>query len=253
MKIQLTAMLAAGLLMAAAPVPPADPAPSPIDPEVVPILEKMGDYYKTLKAYSIHVDSTTDEVLVAGPKVQYGGTIDLTVRRPDRLHAVIARDDAATQEFFYDGKTLTVFIPERNVYASAPMPGTVPEMVAATRAKYDLAIPLDGLLKGVGGYDLLKDAKAAIVIGAGRVEGVDCDHVGAHYEDVDGQLWVEQGERPLPRKFILTTLSEPTQPQHAEILTWDLSPKIDEAKFTFVPPAGAQKIVFVESAKKSGK
>jgi len=56
-------------------------------------------------------------------------------------------------------------------------------------------------------------------------------------------VWIEKGDRPLPRKMVITTLDEPSQPQHTEVLTWDLSPTIDAATFAFTPPEGAQRIV----------
>ncbi len=88
--------------------------------------------------------------------------------------------------------------------------------------------------------------KAGVVIGTGRVAGVDCDHLGFHQDGVDWQIWIEKGERPLPRKMLVTTLTEVSQPQHSEVLTWDLSPKIDPAVFTFMPPEGATRIAIAE-------
>jgi hypothetical protein len=63
----------------------------------------------------------------------------------------------------------------------------------------------------------------------------------------DFQVWIEAGARPLPRKLVITTLSDPTQPQHSMLLTWTLNPKLDEAEFKFTPPPGAQRIVFEET------
>ncbi|MFI5183679.1 MAG: DUF2092 domain-containing protein [Vicinamibacteria bacterium] len=222
-----------------------DPA---IEPEAVAAVERMGDFLKTLTAYSVHAETTTDEVLVAGPKVQYGGTIEATVRMPDRLRLSSVREDKDEQQFFYDGSTLTVWLKEQASWASAPVPPTVAEMIALVRGKYALALPLDDLIRDAVRKELLKDVKAGIVVGPGRVAGVDCDHLGFHEDDVDWQLWVEKGERPLPRKLVITTLGEPSQPQHTEVLTWDLSPKVDDAEFRFTPPEGAQHIVLAEPA-----
>jgi hypothetical protein len=222
-----------------------DPA---IEPEAVAAVERMGDFLKTLTAYRVHAETTTDEVLVAGPKVQYGGMIEATARMPDRLRVSFVREAKDEQEFFYDGSTLTVWLKERASWASAPVPATVAEMIALVRGKYDLALPLDDLIRDAVRKELLKDVTAGIVVGPGRVAGVECDHLGFHEDDVDWQIWIEKGDRPLPRKLVITTLAEPSQPQHTEVLTWDLSPKIDDAQFTFTPPEGAQRIVLAEPA-----
>ncbi len=234
---------------------PSTAATSPvIDPEAAAAIEKMEAFVKTLTTYSIHADITTDEVLLSGPKVQFGGTVDATMRLPNRLRLTIARDDRDTQEFFYDGSTLVVWIKDRNVWAGAPVAPTVSEMIAQLRQKYAFSFPLGDLIGGASRGELLNGVTAGIVVGTGMVAGVECDHLGFHKEGLDAQIWIEKGDRPLPRKLVITTLSEPSQPQHSEVLTWNLTPKIEEAMFTFTPPAGAEKIVFAEApARKSAK
>lgn len=217
-----------------------------IEPEAVAAVNRMSDYLKTLTAYRVQAETTTDEVLVAGPKIQYGGTIDATVRMPDRLRLSAVREDREEQQFFYDGKSLTVWLKERTSWAQAPVPATVGEMIAQVRAKYGIALPLDDLIRDALRGELLKDVTAGIVIGSGRIAGVECEHLGFHEDAIDWQIWIEKGSRPLPRKLVITTLGEPSQPQHTEVLTWDLRPMTDDAQFTFTPPAGAQRIVIAE-------
>jgi hypothetical protein len=62
--------------------------------------------------------------------------------------------------------------------------------------------------------------------------------------DVDWQLWVQQGETPLPRKLVITTKQEEGQPQYVSNMNWNLSPKINNKLFSFVPPKDAHKIDF---------
>jgi hypothetical protein len=231
----------------------ASPAPA-IDPEAVASIEKMEAFLKKLTIYSIHADTTTDEVLLSGPKVQFDGTVDATVQMPDRLQLTVSRDNRGTQEFFYNGSTLVIWIKDQNVWASAPVVGTVGEMIAQVRKKYDLSFPLDDLIRGATTGTLLNGVTAGVVIGTGIVSGVECEHLGFHKGGVDAQIWIEKGDRPLPRKFVITTLSEPSQPQHSEVLSWDLTPKIEKDMFTFTPPAGAERIVIAEyPAQKSVK
>jgi hypothetical protein len=224
-----------------------------IDPEAAALVGKMQAYIQTLKAYSIHAETTTDEVLLVGPKIQFGGTIEAILQIPNRLRLTVARDDKDTQEFFYNGSTLTVWIQDQKVWASAPAEPTISGMLKAVRTKYDLSFPLDDFLGASTRNELMNGVTAAVVVGTGMVGGVECDHLALHKEGIDGQIWIEKGDRPLPRKFVITTLDEPSQPQHSEILTWDVTPKIDEAMFQFEPPEGAYKIVFQETPQKENK
>ena len=72
----------------------------------------------------------------------------------------------------------------------------------------------------------------------------DCDHYAFRQKDVDWELWIEQGGRPLPRKMVITTTAEPSKPQHSMVMNWDLAPKFEDELFTFVPPATAHQIEF---------
>ena len=74
-------------------------------------------------------------------------------------------------------------------------------------------------------------------VGAANIEGFVCDHYAFRQKDVDWELWIEQGGRPLPRKMVITTTSEPSKPQHSMVMNWDLGAKFDDELFTFVPPA----------------
>ena len=44
------------------------------------------------------------------------------------------------------------------------------------------------------------------------------------------------------RKIVITSKKDPAQPEYMAILTWDLSPKVDDAAFHFAPPEGATRI-----------
>jgi hypothetical protein len=100
----------------------------------------------------------------------------------------------------------------------------------------------------------LEDITAAIDVGPSSIDGVLCDHYAFRQADVDWQLWIERSDTPVPRKLVITTTTEKTQPQYVAKLTWNLTPQLDDALFTFVLPADAHKIVVREvSAMPEGK
>jgi hypothetical protein len=150
--------------------------------------------------------------------------------------------DRKRRQFFYDGKTLTQYGPITGYYASVAAPSTISELVQVLDQKYDLNLPLADLFLWGTDKDGLGDIKSAIYIGPSRIGGIDCDHYVFRQADIDWQIWIERGKTPLPRKLVITTTSEPTQPQYVAVLKWDLAPKLDDKTFTFVPPKGAQKI-----------
>jgi hypothetical protein len=242
----LAMMLGTQVTAAQAPTKDAAPTAPAIEPAAAAAVNRMSDYLRALPMYSVRAETTTDEVLLAGPKVQFAGVIEGTFKAPDRLWMRTLRDQSEDQQFFYDGTTLSLWVEAKKVWASVPAPGTVGETIALVESKYDVTFPLGDLLALAVRSELLKDVKAGIVVGTGRVAGVECDHLAFHQDGIDWQLWIEKGARPLPRKMVITTLGEPSQPQHTEVLTWDLAPKIEAVTFTFTPPEGAQRIVIAE-------
>ena len=228
----------------------AAPAPA-VDPDAISALQKMGEFLRNQQNFSVQARMTTDDVLKSGQKVQFGATVDLKVRRPDRLRMDIV-GDRRNERVFYDGKTFTVFGDRVNFFATFPAPGTLAELKAVLE-KRGFELPLADLFY----FGMNKDDTASITratrVGAANVEGFMCDHYAFHQKDVDWELWIEQGGRPLPRKMVITTTTEPSKPQHSTVMNWDLGAKFDDSIFTFVPPATAHQIEFDTDRKTAGK
>jgi len=220
------------------------PAPAgEIEPKAIEALKTMGAYLRTLKTFTVRSETTIDEVLDTGQKVQFGGTVEYRVRAPNRLRADV-NSDRKQRQYFYDGKTMTVYGPRNKYYASVPASGTIGELVQAAEQKHGLDLPLSDLFLWGTDKAGLDDIKSAAYIGPARVGGIDCDHYAYRQQDVDWQLWIQRGKTPLPCKMVITTTQEASQPQYVALLKWDLAPRLDDAVFKFAPPKDAKRIVF---------
>ena len=63
---------------------------------------------------------------------------------------------------------------------------------------------------------------------------------------MDWQIWIEKGDRPLPRKMVINYKSEPQSPQYmATLSAWETRPRFHPAHFQFVPPDDADQIEFL--------
>lgn len=74
------------------------------------------------------------------------------------------------------------------------------------------------------------------------VAGVLCDHYAFRQGKIDWQIWITNGDQPLPRKVVITDRSDEARPQSVSLLNWNLKPSFKDSAFTFVPPKGAQPI-----------
>lgn len=215
------------------------------DPEAMQALQRMGQYLRTLKSFEISSETTIDERLASGQKVMIDGSSQLTVQQPSHLHFSRKVDeDTINQQYFYNGKTFTVFGNKNRFYASFDAPDTIRKLVDEVSNRYGIDMPLSDLFRW--GTDAETEAKIqeATYIGATEVNHILCDHYAFRNADVDWQLWIEKGNKPLPRKLAITSTQEKDHPRFVSTMDWNLSPKIDEQLFNFVPPKDAHKIEF---------
>lgn len=222
-----------------------------IDPKAVSALERMSAYLRAQRTMTVTAETTTDEVLDSGQKVQRSGVAILKVSRPDRLRADVV-SDRRNEQLFYDGKTFTIYQPALGYYGSFNAPPTLAQLVYEAEQRYGVEMPLADLFAWGTAQSPAANLKGAISVGPSVVKGVKCDHYAFHEADVDWEVCIEQGARPLPLKLVITTTSERTQPQHVAVLGWDLAPRLDESLFTFNPPATAHRIDFDVARETSG-
>jgi hypothetical protein len=151
----------------------------------------------------------------------------------------------STRELFYDGKTVTLYTPLQKYYSSVEFAGTNGELIDRLRVKYGMEVPLADLF--VWGTDAAPLDKIESAMNAGQdFIGNDlCDHYAFRQGDIDWQIWISAGGKPLPRKIVITNRADDARPQSVSLLQWDLKPEFTDSVFTFVPPKGSTKIEIV--------
>lgn len=248
------AYLAAQQPAAQQAAPPAAPKPggaaanaaAAVDPAAMAALERMGSYLRTLTAFQVEARTATENVMDDGFKLQFDGVATVKVRRPDRLHVDIA-NVRKQRQIFYDGKSVTVYGPRLKYYATVPAPPTLRETIQVLAKKYGIETPLADLFFWGTDESGAADIKVAHHIGPATIDGKPADHYAFRQEGVDWQLWIQQGEQPLPLKMAITSTAQAAQPTYSVGLRWNLSPRLQETAFVFKPPPGAMKIVMQTS------
>lgn len=213
-----------------------------IDPEARRILDAMSAYMATVKTFSLHADTTRDEMLPFGYKLQNNEGIDLRVRRPDRLRADIV-GDLQNASYYYNGKTLTMFGKEAGYWTEIEAPATIAELIESAEES-GIAMPLLDVLASGARNQLLDGVRTAVYVGESSVGGVACDHLAFRQATIDWQLWVGKGDKPLPRKFVITTRYTLGDPQFSAVLTWNPAARLVDKDFEFKAPANTTKIPF---------
>jgi len=215
------------------------------DPDSQRILKSMSDFIAATQAFTVRTESSLEVVTQNGEKLQFLTPVSASVRRPDRLFS--KRDgDLVDQRFYYDGKSLTLFNPAQNVFATVPAPPTLDAAIDYAREELDIVAPAGDLIGTKAYAALTEDMYESRYLGMSTVAGIRCHHLAFRGNEVDFQIWVEEGKRPLPWRFVITSKKVAGAPQFTtQIVAWDLKPRLRDKDFEFAAPKGATGIDFV--------
>lgn len=211
----------------------AQAAGSGIEKAAVDRLRTSMSYLGGLKTFSLETHSTIEVVLHSGQKIQFDNSINAEVQRPDKFHA-IRLGDLLDQEFFYDGKSLTLVDENAGYHATVEAPDTLEGMLDFARDSLDIVAPAGDFIHANAFEILMEGVTSAFVVGSSFVEGEVCDHLAFSAPDTDWQIWIQQGEMPLPRRIVITSRDVINAPQYTvHIHDWDLKPDLSATKFRF--------------------
>ncbi len=199
---------------------------SAIEPKADQLLRKMSDYLGGIQQFSVQTENSLEVVLRSGEKIQYINPAELFMKRPNKLRAD-RKGDIVNQEFYYDGKTLTLYHKDYNYYSSVEAPPTIDETIDFARESLGVYAP-GGDLIYTNAYGILtEDVVSGFYVGVSVVGGIKCHHLAFRGNEVDWQIWIEDGDKPLPKKFIVTSKWMTGAPQFTvTIKGWNMSPRL---------------------------
>jgi hypothetical protein len=238
-----TALFATPSLAAVAQAP--NTAAADIDTAAINALNRMGAYLRGLRSFEVKAATTKENVLDDGLKIQHAATADILARKPDRLRAELNGDDQQ-RLYVYDGSTFSIFAQRLGYYAMAPAPGTIGQLIDVLQDKYGIEMPLADLFYWGTEDAKIREITIAKDLGPTQVEGTTVQQYAFRQNGLDWQIWIQNGENPLPRKLVLTTTTDDSRPQYSAVMTWNLAPSFNDAAFVFNPPDGAKKIILAD-------
>jgi hypothetical protein len=237
---------------AATAVPPAATTAAPAaaaPPQVVAeqadrLLRQMSLYVGSADQFTFHADITFDHVLPSGQKLQYSASEDVALQRPGGLY-VEWSGDLGDRQFWYDGKSVTLYDPATPFYASKAAPADIDAMLDTVVTQLGFAPPLADLLYRNPYRSVDGNIQYGFDLGMSDVNGQSCRALAFVEKDIDWQIWILDGPQLTPCKLVITYKTQPSQPQFAAVFTdWDFEPRIAASVFTPEVPAGLEKIPF---------
>jgi hypothetical protein len=90
---------------------------------------------------------------------------------------------------------------------------------------------------------MMRDVDDVKDLGGGVVGGVECDYLTFRTKDVDWQIWIAQGKRPYPCRYVITSKHLSSGPQYSiQIRDWKTGGKVAATDFGFKNPTKAKKV-----------
>jgi len=234
---------------ASAPAAPAANEPAATEPTAAgsdaatqnakAMLKGMSDYLAAQKNISLSYDTIHEIVTKEGQKLQIATSGTVLLNRPDKIRTTRQAGFANT-EMVFDGKTVSFLGKGMNAYVQAESPGTIDTLIDQLRDKFHRQLPgADLLIQNV--YDvLMTDVTNVKDMGSGIIGGKECDHLAFRSKDTDWQIWIAQGDKPYPCRYVITSTGVDQAPQFTmTIRDWKSGSAAD---FSFKPPAGATKL-----------
>jgi hypothetical protein len=209
------------------------------------ILMRMAEFVARAQHFSVTVRGGYDSVQKNGQKIEFAESRKVTLSRPDRLLVEGERSDGAKVVTVFNGKEILLIDAAQNVYATAPQPGGVDDTIVHFVRDLGMRLPLAVLLVSHLPTEMKNRVRSVDYVEKTGIYGAPSHHLAARGDTVDFQIWVTEGDRPLPQRIVITYKDVPGQPEFRALLSdWNLAPAITDATFSVKPPDGAQKVAF---------
>ena len=215
------------------------------DDRAIDVLKSMSAHSASLDQLVITGTTVSDARLPGGLMVSNPSEVKVTIDRPGSLY-ISDFDGIEKKEIFFHEGSLSVFSSKNKYYGQTEIPGEIEAAAEYVLEELELEAPvMDLIYRDISDHLLNSDDSIIYLTDKSRIDGTDCHHIAIRGPEIDLQLWVAEGDKPVPRRIMITSKWEGGAPRFVASLRWNLAPDIDQAIFRFTPPKGSTNIGFV--------
>lgn len=213
-----------------------------IDSVATEIAREAVEFLASQARFYVRARTLQDIEQESGQFLEFTGTRDVTIQRPNKLFGVGTYDDGQVRRVWYDGETFTRYDERENVYGQIPVPGDLDATLDYLETVLEMPLPMADLFYNDLSH-LNVEILSATYVGVSRVEDVECDHLAFRNDALDWQMWIQRGDTPWVRKFVINYRDLPGTPKFAAVFyEWNPAPATSADLFEFTPPEGAVQI-----------
>ncbi|MDY0885288.1 DUF2092 domain-containing protein [Dongia soli] len=214
------------------------------------ILMGMCDYLASQDKFTMSIRAGYDVVQESGQKIEFRQVAKAFIDRPKQMMVASETSSGLKQRIIMDGSTVTVADDGNRLYSQIARDGPLDDNIKYFVRDLKMRLPLAPLFM----QQLPAEMKRRIVeidyVEFDHTLGVPTHHIAVRMASADLQIWIADGDHPVPMRVILTYKEEPGAPQFwADFSDWNFEPQYDTTTFAFVPSEGARKIPFVSKVR----
>ncbi len=225
-----------------------------LDEQAIDLVKSMSKHLGKTKVMSFSTHGLIEVAEESGLKELHGRTSLVVLQRPDRIYGRALDDNGIKTESWFDGKSFSVLVSgvggARYATVAAPKGArTIDGIQDHMVEEYDFVLQIGDLFYSDvwGGMSKNDALLSAAYLGPKLVGGRPCHHLSLEFDGADTQLWVEDGDDPVPCRWAFTLVDEPGEPLFVtDFDSWVDNPSVRDALFSFAPPAGATKMEMKE-------
>jgi len=144
----------------------------------------------------------------------------------------------------YDKTKLLIANEREKCYAlENDVPATIDKMFDYLAERYGITAVLSDLMFSDPYAAMTGNLRGGQYLGLHQVGETPCHHLAFRQPGIDWQIWIEDTDRAVPRKVVITYKELPGHPQFIALLDkWNLDAKLSDSDFDTSPPADCKQI-----------
>jgi len=232
-----------------------------LDPKAKAVIDRFGKFFAGLKGFrTLLLVQIKSEA--AGQKMDFSATHHIAAERPNKFSLEVESSVGGHAVVKSDGKNLSIYMGLSNKYLVNKAPErwsglSSNPFVAGIAGMGNSGVVTTSIIQDDPAKAVLANVESLAYVGVDDVDGVKCDHLTGTQPEMDWEIWIEQGDRPLVHKFVpdlAKTLKKlANQPGGPKLegwkienvvryTQWEIDPKFAPDTFVFTPPQDATEV-----------
>ncbi|WP_444922022.1 DUF2092 domain-containing protein [Microbulbifer sp. CnH-101-G] len=190
-----------------------------IDPKAMEALKAMGKYLASMKTLMFNARIFADVVLENEQKLLIGGKVKYLAMPPKKLRVDLTTD-SITRNFIHNGDKFTMIAPRNGYFAEMQASQPTAQVLTKAAKDYGIEVPLADLLEWGRKPDAWAGIKEGFLVNSPMIYGKRTKHWAFRSENLDWEIWIQVGDKPLPLRISTVNTRDPAKPRFIATLKW---------------------------------